>query len=81
MTPLLSDREKLRILRAADEGRLYINRAGRYVIDGDDKRPERKVRESLMHSAFILWPCDGNVCRITIPGRMALAHYERTGEL
>lgn len=47
--------ERLRILRAARDGRMKVNQAGRYVIDYE-QRPDRKVREALMQQGFITWP-------------------------
>lgn len=64
--------EEVRILRAAADGRLRMNAAGRYVIDGE-ARPERKAREKLLHRLeFISWPL-GGIVDITSEGRAALA--------
>lgn len=63
--------EEMRILRAAAEGRLRMNSAGRYVIDGE-ARPDRKAREKLMLRALISWPTR-SVVPISSKGRAALA--------
>jgi hypothetical protein len=73
-------RERLRILRACANGRLKVNSAGRYVIDGE-KRPDRKVRESLMYSdpQMVCWPSSlggSPLCRITVDGRDELRNLE-----
>jgi hypothetical protein len=48
--------EVLRILRAARDEKLRINRAGRYTIDGEKKRPDRRLREKLLYAGLITWP-------------------------
>lgn len=49
----MTAKERLRILRAARDGRLYYNDYGRYVIKGEKQRPNRAVRERLMREGFI----------------------------
>lgn len=44
--------EQWRILVAIDDGRLSMNSAGRYVIDGEE-RPDRKSRERLRGRGLI----------------------------
>lgn len=71
--------EQERILRAAADGRLHINAAGRYVIDGDRKRPKRRVREAMIQAGEITWPRrDTHCCEITALGREILERAERT---
>ena len=47
--------ERLRILRAARDGRLKVNEYGRYVIDGE-RRPDRRIREQLQQQEEISFP-------------------------
>ena len=49
--PPITD-EQARILRAVSEGRMVVNGAGRYVIDGEP-RPDRKSREQLRGRGLI----------------------------
>lgn len=71
--------ERRRILRACAEGRLLVNDSGRYVIDGEKKRPDRKVREKLMYHdpPFINWPAwTMRHCTLTTDGRGELRDLE-----
>ena len=57
--------EELRILRAARDGRLYTNEAGRWMIDGE-ARPDPRARQYLGQSMRL---CGR---RITDEGRLTL---------
>lgn len=71
--------ERLRILRAARDGRLRINHHGRYVIDGE-RRPDRKQREYLLHRrGAITWPEYGDAeqkVRLGASGESLLAQLD-----
>ena len=71
--------ERLRILRAARDGRLRINHHGRYVIDGE-RRPDRKQREYLLHRrGAITWPEYGDAeqkVRLRASGESLLAQLD-----
>ena len=64
--------EHYRILEAARDGRLRCNAAGRWIIDGENVRPERKARETCLNRMLISpWP---NPVRITTKGLRELAN-------
>jgi hypothetical protein len=71
MTP-----EERRILWAAREGRLRINRHWRYVIEGEP-RPARKDRENLQRQGFLGWS-DKTQPILTPAGYSALAKDVRS---
>jgi hypothetical protein len=48
------NREGARIIIAIQDGRWGTNRAGRYMIDGEE-RPDRKTRERLQKRGLIEW--------------------------
>jgi hypothetical protein len=64
--------EHERILRAASENRLSINEHGRWVIDGDPRRPAPKERRWLIDQGFITWPHFKTGETITDEGRSVL---------
>lgn len=74
----LSD-EEIRILRAAEDGRLGMNESGRYVITGE-VRPERKARERLIYDHQLLtWRSRPAGLVLTGEGRAYMALLRGTG--
>jgi hypothetical protein len=68
--------EEVRILRAAEAGRLGMNESGRYVIAGEP-RPERKARERLMYQSDLLtWRSRPPGLVLTGEGRAYLARLD-----
>jgi hypothetical protein len=69
--------ERLRILRAARDGRLRRNDAGRYIIAGA-ARPDRRVRAALTGSGLLGWPERvSGLVSLTPAGRSDLDQLER----
>jgi hypothetical protein len=65
--------EETSILKAVADGRMRVNTAGRYVIDGE-ARPQRKARAALAARGYISWPRGPRqVSPITPNGLTALA--------
>lgn len=46
--------EHVRILYAVENGEMFVNRHGRYEIEGQE-RPDRKSREQLVKRGLIAW--------------------------
>jgi hypothetical protein len=68
--------EEVRILRAAAEGRMGVNRHGRYAID-NEVRPDPRARNLLMRKGLLLWPhYQTHRSRLTDEGRAALDREE-----
>lgn len=66
--------EDLRLLRAARDGRLVQNPSGRWIIKGDDRRPDPRRRKALECRGRIAWTV-GGVYRLTRKGEdMLEAH-------
>lgn len=68
--------EMARILVAIEDGRLFLNPAGRWEIQGE-KRPERRSRDLLRGRGLIvsIWD-NGPKYRLTAKGRAALRARE-----
>lgn len=67
--------EELRILRAAKDGRLYLNEAGRWLI-ADEPRPDPKARRYLVQSGRVHSAWRWRETSITDKGRAMLADHE-----
>lgn len=77
----LSD-EQVRILRAIEDGRFYVNHAGRYIIRGE-ARPNRRERERLFKRGLVTeaWgrrAQDGMKWKLSARGFAVLAAHSST---